>query len=392
MATTVLTDIARDIWLDSFELRSTDSTPGAARWSIRKRVLRGGRRDGVELVELDNGALTLDLIPTRGMGLWRGRCGDLRLGWDSPVRDGPVNPAFVERDSLGGLGWLQGFDELLARCGLEHSGAPYAVRSDDGRTTVYPLHGAIANRPAHYLAVHADDEAPHTLTIEGRVDEARLFGPALRMTTRVYTVPGSRRVTVRDEFTNLGDQPGTMQVLYHWNLGPPLLEEGARVVLPARTVVPRSLRAVEGLGHYDVYGPPEPGFAEQVYFFELHADPANGQTLAVLRDRDGGRGIALRFATAQLPCFTLWKQTGGLKDGYVTGLEPATNYPNPTPYEAERGRVVRLDPGASHVAETILEILDSPQAVADAEAEVKRLSGGQAPTIHSGPVEPFAAP
>jgi hypothetical protein len=390
MSSTILTDAVHDVWVESFD-RSGTNVAGEAPWSVRKRRLRGGRRDGVDLIELNNGTLVLEIVPTRGMGLWRGRAGGTRLGWDSPVRDGPVNPAFVEPMALAGLGWLQGFDELLARCGLEHNGAPYAETAPDGRTTIYPLHGSIANIPAHYVAVHVDDEPPHTITIEGQVDEARLFGPAIRMTTRISTTPGSSRATVRDEFTNLGDLPTDMQVLYHWNFGPPLLEEGARVIVPAKTVVPRNARAAEGLGHYDVYGPPEPGFAEQVYLFELHGEGETGRTLALLRDRAGSKGVALRFATAQLPCFTVWKQTGGIKDGYVTGLEPATNYPNPKPFEQARGRVVRLAPGASHVAETTLEVLGTPEAVAEAERKIQRLGGDRGPLIHPGPIEPFVS-
>jgi hypothetical protein len=392
MPTTVLTDTAKDVWVESFDLAPADvGQPRSPAWSVRKRQLHGGRREGVDRIDLDSGTLALAIVPTRGMGLWRARFGGEELGWRSPVRDGPVNPAFVEPTALGGLGWLQGFDELLARCGLEHNGAPYAETAPDGRTTIYPLHGSIANIPAHYVAVHVEDHPPHTITIEGHVDEARLFGPAIRMMTRISTTPGSTRVTVRDEFMNLGDQTAEMQVLYHWNFGPPLLEEGARVVAPARTVVPRNPRAVEGLGHYDVYGPPEPGFAEQVYFFELHGEGESGRTLALLRNRAGSKAVALRFATAQLPCFTVWKQTGGLKDGYVTGLEPATNYPNPKPFEKDRGRVVQLGPGASQVAETTLEVLGSAQAVAEAEREIERLIDGRAPIIHPGPVEPFAS-
>ena len=148
------------------------------------------------------------------------------------------------------------------------------------------------------------------------------------------------------------------------------------------------------MGHFDVYGPPEPGFAEQVYFFELHSkadDGGPGASVVLLRDREGGKGIALRFDTTQLPCFTLWKNTGGLKSGYVTGLEPGSNYPNPKPFEKERGRVWTLPPGGSRVAETTFEALTTPEAVAAVEAEIAAMAERGAPTIHPGPGEPFAA-
>lgn len=210
------------------------------------------------------------------------------------------------------------------------------------------------------------------------------------MAASYTTTPGSNWVIVRDEVTNLGDTPADLQLLYHWNFGPPYLGPGSRLVAPARVVVPRDPRAVEGLGHYETYGPPEPGFAEQVYFFEFFGEGGEGATVALLRDPEGARGVALRFHTSQLPRFTLWKNTGGSSDGYVTGLEPATNYPNPKPFEAARGRVIVLEPGASHVAETTLEVLDTPEGVAAVEAEIGELRKQGAPRIHERPVEPYA--
>jgi len=386
MPTAVLTDLARDLWVEDFALHAADLGRAGPPWSVTKRALRGGRRAGVDLVRVDNGALSFAVVPTRGMGIWEGSYRGDRLGWDSPVADGPVHPAFVDLGAAGGLGWLDGFDELLARCGLEHNGAPYV---EGGATR--PLHGRIANLPAHYLAVHVDEEPPHAITVEGHVAEARLFGPHLRMVAKVTTTPGSNRLVVRDEFTNLGETPAELQALYHWNFGPPYLEEGSRLAAPARVVAPRDARAVEGIDHYAVYDAPTPGFAEQAYFFELHGAGPDRQTLALLRNRAGDKGVALRFAAAQLPCFSLWKNTGGRKDGYVTGLEPATNYPNPKPFERSRGRVVRLAPGGSHVAEMTLDVLDSAQAVAAAEAEVEALQRQGPATVRRTPGEPFSA-
>jgi hypothetical protein len=386
MPSYTLTDLARDLWVDSLAITPDQvglATPHT--WSVYKHRLRGGRRDGVDLIQVHNGVLSFSVLPTRGMGLWRGQFRGSHLGWDSPVADGPVHPAFVNLAAAGGLGWLDGFDELLVRCGLEHNGPPYT----EG-TVTYPLHGRIANIPAHFVAIHVGDLPPYEIVVEGVVDESRLFGPKFRMRTRMTTCLGSNKLTVRDEFANLGDMPGELQVLYHWNFGPPCLGEGAMLVAPAKVVVPRDARAVEGIGHYDVYGPPQPGTSEQVYYFELHGEGADGRTLAMLRGPMGERAVALRFARGQLPAFTLWKNTAGLKEGYVTGLEPATNYPNAKPFEQARGRVMTLAPGATHVAEMTLEVVDTKAAVAAVEAEIRTLQGKGAPTVHRKPVEPFA--
>ena len=107
----VLTDVAKDLWHETF---SFDGSNGV---HIDKRTLHGGRSEGIDVVSIDNGRLRVDILPTRGMGIWRGSLDDLFLGWDSPIEQ-PVNPAFVELNDWNGLGWLQGFNELLCRCGM----------------------------------------------------------------------------------------------------------------------------------------------------------------------------------------------------------------------------------------------------------------------------------
>jgi hypothetical protein len=395
MPTYTLTDVAHDLWVESFAISAADlEATSPYPWSITKRALRGGRRDGVDLIQVNNGALAFSIVPTRGMGIWKGENLGDRLGWDSPVVDGPINPAFVNLMHWGGLGWLEGFDELLARCGLENNGPPYEVKTvhPDGTEShvTYGLHGKIANIPASFVAVHVETEPEEVLTIEGHVEESKPFAPQIRMISRIATKPGSNRLVVRDEFLNRKDTPVAMQVLYHWNFGSPFLEEGSRFLAPVKTLVPRDPRAQEGLGRYDVYGAAEPGFAEQVYFFDLHAEPRTNQTLAMLRNRAGDKAVVMRFDKAQLPYFTLWKNTGGRNEGYVTGLEPATNYPNKKPFEEARGRVVTLPPGGRFVAEIVLEVFSGKDDVARIEAEIEQLQGSGPPTVFPEPTGPYA--
>ena len=129
-----LTDVRADVWLDSLAI-ANDSLhlPTPHDWSVRKRTLRGGLRDGVDLIEVHNGALSFNVLPTRGMGLWRGEYHGLALGWRSPV-NGPVHPKHVNVSEFNGLGWLAGFDELLVRCGLSSNGPP----GDDKGTRLDP--------------------------------------------------------------------------------------------------------------------------------------------------------------------------------------------------------------------------------------------------------------
>jgi len=373
--TWILTDLAQDIFVEQISLTPETVGGRAAGYAVTKRTLRGGLRDGVDVIEINNGTFRCVVIPTRGMGLWRASLGDLALGWQSPV-PGPVHPAFVPLNEASGIGWLGGFDELLCRCGLESNGAPEFHANGALR---YPLHGKIANTPARRVEVSIDGDSGE-IRVTGVVDEARLFGPKLRLTSTVATRPGQPGCTITDTVTNLSAEPGELELLYHINFGPPLAAPGSQVVLPIQKMAPRDQTAVANVDQWDVYGPETPGLGEAVFFFDLAAD-AHGQTLTMLKNADATRGVGLRFNKQELPCFTLWKNRQAAADGYVTGLEPAINYPNARSFEKEHGRVAQLAPGASRSFSVTLEAYGNAAAVQAAEQDVRRLQGGSAPQL-----------
>jgi hypothetical protein len=391
--TWVLTDAAADVWVDSFAADNATlrlATPHA--WSVHKRTLRGGLRDGVDLIEVNNGALCYAVVPTRGMGLWRGEYRGLFLGWRSPV-PGPVHPQYVEAQDRGGIGWLTGFDEWVCRCGLASNGPPgedvRRDRSGAERGDRLTLHGRIANLPAQFVEVRVGLEPPYELTVTGRVEESGLFYPHLSLTAALTTVPGSNRVVIHDVVGNHGAQPAELQLLYHCNVGAPFLEAGSRVLVPLREMAPKDGRAAEGIDTYDTYNGPAAGFAEQVYLYDPAAD-ATGRTLALLYNRAADRGLAVRFNRQQLPCFTVWRNTGAVADGYVTGLEPATNYPNFKSFEREHGRVVVLPPGGRWECKWSLEVYDTAAGVAGAQAEIATLQAHAPAIIHRTPQGRFS--
>ncbi|HID21694.1 MAG TPA: DUF4432 family protein, partial [Planctomycetaceae bacterium] len=118
-----LTDVEGGFDQPEFVIGSGDVPGTPSGWFVRKQTLRGGLQDGVEIVEINNGRMRLTVLPTRGMGIWKAWVDQTPLGWNSPVR-GPVHPKFVPLTEPSGLGWLEGFDELAVRCGLESNGEP----------------------------------------------------------------------------------------------------------------------------------------------------------------------------------------------------------------------------------------------------------------------------
>jgi len=380
---TTLTDVAEDVFVESHTFGPQDfgnpTTPDGTRPpSIAKRTLRGGLRDGVDVVEIDNGRLRLTIVPTRGMAIHRAECDGVRLGWTSPVH-GPVNPRNVPLDEASGIGWLSGFDEFLVRCGLEWCGAPEWNASGK---LVHPLHGRIANLPAHKLEV-GFDSATQELLVVGTIDEARLFSNKLRLTSTLRTKLGSGEFSITDEITNLSTLPGELQLLYHINQGVPLVGEGATFHAPVKTLVPKDAHAAGEIDSWQSYPAPRHG-PESVFFFELLAGD-DGWTQTLLSSASGKEGLALSFDRRQFPLFTLWKNPLPVEDGYVTGLEPCINLPNTKGFEKSQGRVAVLQPGETRRFDMRLAILTTPNEVGQVRSKIDALQKLAAPQVFNEP-------
>ncbi|MCB9767942.1 MAG: aldose 1-epimerase family protein [Candidatus Omnitrophica bacterium] len=357
--------------------------------SIRKDVLHGGKQEGVDVIHVDNGKLRFTMIPTRGMGIYEVVSGDLRLGWNSPVKE-IVHPSFINLSSRGGLGWLEGFNEWMVRCGLEWVGHPgedkFINNVGDEAVMDLTLHGKVANIPASEVEVVIDEEPPHTIRVRGRVDERMFYGPQLELWTEISTTPGSLQLTVTDRLVNEGADDQEFQMLYHTNFGPPLLEKGAEFVAPIREVTPFNEHAAQSIDRAAVYDGPTPGFVEQVYCMELYAGD-DDLTQVMLKNASGNRGVSMSFSVEELPFLTQWKNLPALDAGYVTGIEPGTSFPHNRQIEREKGRVPKLKPGESRQFQIAFEVLPDPSSVQKSLEKIKRIQGGKETKVNRKPEE-----
>jgi hypothetical protein len=354
----------------------SDNISSDAKFAVSTRKIQGGLRGGMEIIEVDNGSLKFWLLPERGMGIWKAWIGDIEIGWQSPVR-GPVHPRFVPIHEESGLGWLAGFDELFCRCGLESNGAP---EFDAQGKLKYPLHGKIANLPAFKVdtGFNEDEQA---ISVMGQVEETRFKSQKLELTASIMSRIQSKEIVIHDKVSNLSDLPGEFQLLYHINFSSPFLEKGAEIIAAVKTLVPRTPRAEEGVDQWFSFSAPEAGFQEQVYFLELRGD-TGGNSQVLLKNASATKGVSIHFNILQLPCFTLWKNTDSMRNGYVAGLEPGINFPNPRSYEQAQGRVATLMPDESREFELRLEFHLDADSVATAQQKIAAYQGACKPQIH----------
>lgn len=349
-------------------------------FTVTTRLLHGGRQEGVSLVEIDTGAMVITVVPTRGMNVLKAVAGNVRLGWDSPVRE-VVNPAFIELNGRDGLGWLEGFNELVTRCGYEWVGHP--GKDTDGQ--MLTLHGLVSNIPASKVVLSIDDKPPHTIRLKGLVREQAFKKVDFVVDTELRTEPGATAFTVHDRLTNQGDYAKEYQALYHTNFGPPLLEEGARFAAPVREVSPFNDYARQDLATWQTYRGPTRDYDEMVYNVFPYGD-ASGNTLAVLHDAAGNRGISMAFNVRQLPAFSLWKNTDTSGQGYVTGLEPGTSFSYNRRYQRDLGLVPTINPRETKEFVITYSLLGDKAQVAEALKTIEGIQAGRKTTVRETPL------
>ncbi len=383
-----ITSVKYQVHTEAWEIDSSAfPVDNQAKWSVRKKTLHGGKQEGVEIIEVDNGSLQFTVIPTRGMSILEVVKGDLRLGWNSPVKE-LVHPKHINLQSRGGLGWLEGFNEWMVRCGLESAGHPgqdkFINNVGDEATMDLTLHGKVGNLPASEVQLIIESEAPHRIRIRGRVDERMFYGPQLELWTEIYTEMGSDTFTIKDSLTNRGGSEQEFQLIYHANFGPSLLEEGSQLVAPIKRVSPFNAHAAESIASHETYGPPTHGFIEQVYCIRPWSD-RNGNTLAVLHNKAANRGVSLSYSTEALPFLTQWKNSADERSGYVTGIEPGTGFPYNRRVERHYGRVPTLKPDEKREFELNFKLLDTRAQVAREKDRVKRILGDRSSQIQAQP-------
>lgn len=297
-----------------------------------------GPERGVRYLDMRSGSGTeLRVLIDRGFDIGQLRTGGIPLGWRSANGFRAPGLHRAEEDESAGL--LRTIDGFMITCGLDHvRGAAEGPAGHFGtrRTRVrYPLHGRIHATPARLLGYgEATTDHGVVLWCEGETRQTMLYGEALVLRRRIELPLGGDRVGVVDRVENAGFRRTPHMILYHLNLGWPLLDAGAELVLG------------RGFARGELAGPiaGPPAAAEETAGDELfEMGPAAGEAAAALVNATLGVAVEISFDTTTLPQMQIWRNlTEGI---YVLAIEPA-NHPAVPRAELERdGRLGWLDPG-----------------------------------------------
>lgn len=244
-----------------------------------------------------------------------------------------------------GDGWIKHFTAgFMTTCGYQNVGSPCNVDGVD-----YPLHGSINYIPVdHYSYEINDKDIIVKLVI---LDEA-IFSRKIKR-TRTFTIPlKDSKFSFKDEFINRGGESSPLLILYHINIGYPMLKEDSIINIDYDSVEGRNDYSTKYIDTARIMEKPTKNYAERVYFYQNSKKNGFAEVISPSQKMS----LKIKYSTEELPFFTEWKMMG-IRD-YVLGLEPGNVTPEGYKVNKEKKRIVTLKPNQQISYKIDFEIKD----------------------------------
>ena len=304
-----------------------------------------GKGSGMRLLYVRNGlGLEVFLSLDRAGDAVRVNFKGDNFGWMSG--SGFVAPQYFDIEHKTFLKSFTG--GFFTTCGLTNVG----VECVDGDEFL-PMHGSISNTPARLMSI---DETNEGLTVKLQVKDGSLFGTKLVLNREFFFSYKENSFTLKDTAQNVGDIDSPYMILYHCNMGYPLLSENALVKIPGK-VTPRDTEAAKYLETALQMEPPQDNFAERCYYYEV--EEKNGLASVGIFNDKICKGLVMSYDKKALPRFTQWKMMG--KYDYVLGLEPSNCTVAGRVSDRENGILKTLKPDESAVNKLKFSFADNEE-------------------------------
>jgi hypothetical protein len=316
-------------------------------FKIHRGQMVDGKASGVQLIDVSNrSGMKFEVNASRGMDIpyldYRGE----NVGFISPC--GIVHPSYFDDK---GLGFLKSFTAgFLTTCGLNLCGAPCTYEGKE-----YGLHGNLSNIPAENLSYKIIESDIPYLEIEGDMHDAVIFAERLSLHRVIRCNYKERKITVHDKVTNEGSRRVRHMILYHCNIGYPLLSPATEVYIPSMGIKARNEHASKGLDNWMCIEEPNPLYEEMCYYHTLKRDENNHSKVGVFNP-DLDFGVSIEFDASTLDHFVQWKMMGS--NDYVLGLEPANATIDGIDDAVLNGSMKYLEPDEAVEYNLIFSILD----------------------------------
>ena len=261
--------------------------------SLRRYYLAGGAQDGLEVIDCDNGKLRFLINVTKACDIMQ-------------VYHEGQNVSFISKNGFTKreISFLNRFEGgMLYTCGLDSA----------GRREGYEMHGTFHNTPAEILRAECNEGG---IVIEALIRNSALFGQNLLMKRKISTAIGSEHLILEDTLCNEGYADADYGLLYHVNVGYPMLDEGAHILTDATEYFACDPFATENADTRFKISEAIPNQPECCYYLTMH------EPKATLENPRLGKAFTLSYSGDTLPCFLEWKSMAS--GDYALGLEPCT--------------------------------------------------------------------
>lgn len=319
---------------------------------MAKRVsLLEGKGSGCELIEVQNGSgLHFSVNMSRGMDIPYVEFNGQNFGFVSPC--GIVAPQYFDDK---GLGFLKSFTAgFLTTCGLKMAGAPCEYEGNE-----YGLHGNVSHTPAEESGYRIDEKKDiPTVNIYGKMRDAVVFGDKLLLEREIRCDYKDRKIYITDQVTNEGYKPARHMIIYHCNIGYPILSPESEIFIPSEKVYARNEHAQEGIAEWDQLQEPDASFEEMCYY-HIPAKDRDGYGVGAIFNHQLNMGIAVYYHTDTLDRMVQWKMMGA--GDYVMGLEPCNSTIDGIKDAVENGTMKYIQPGETIEHRLVFEILNKKE-------------------------------
>lgn len=307
---------------------------------VEEYRLCGGKGDGMRMLYIRNG---------KGLEFWVSvdRCADIsrlifkgdNYGYFSPC--GYVSPKYYDDKELGFLkSFTAGF---FTTCGLTSVGSPCVDNGEE-----LPLHGTISNTPCENIGHWIADDGIH---IKAVIRDGKLFSHKLILEREYIVSLEKNEIKMTDKVKNIGGDESPLQILYHCNMGYPLLDEDSVVSIPSTEVIRRSDGVKMDLEECLKSEKPQNGYEEVCYYHTLQ-----GETQVSIYNPNIKKGLKMSYNADELKYFTQWKMMG--EYDYVMGLEPGNCTPCGRDVMREKGVLEFINPGEEKVFNLTFEVYE----------------------------------
>jgi hypothetical protein len=331
---------------------------------ITPSTLADGWARGVRKLEVRTGSgLRYDVLLDRGADIGMFDLDGMSLCWMPPMQ--LPGPWYYEPK---GDGWLRtGLGGLFNTAGLTHIGTPTDDEVSEYRRPGNPpehfgTHGRAAHIPAELVSSGAKwDGDECEVHVTARVRQASAYGENVVMTRSYASRVGESTVTVTDVIVNEGFNRTYFEMLYHFNIGYPLLDAGSFMVVPVKRFLTSLFAPTSGGDDFFRYPAPQRDHVLQSAEFELIPNEEGLVSATVVNPNvAGGLALSVTWQHERMPIFHSARVVSeGL---YFVGLEPSTNQFG-RQEQKRLGLLRSLEPGESVEHRLVLRVLRGPDEV-----------------------------